>query len=234
MGVPEHLKTLLNNLYNNPQASVRTEFGDSEQFNIEKGFRQGCILPPYLFNLYGERIIRESNVEHADGVKLRGLNVTNLRYADDTTLLATSINATKEMLTNFKEESLKAGLSLNIKKTKVMFMKEREKLIIGDEEIEEVEKMIFWGAEIERTATCSADFKRRIAMGRTAVARLTSVWRDKHIKLESKIRLLETLVFSIVLYGSESWVINKNKRKGIYSFEIWCYKRNLRIPWTQM
>ena len=234
MGIPEHLIVLLNNLYNEQQASVRTEFGDSEHLKIEKGVRQGCILSPYLFNLYAERIMREIDLEqYANGVKLGGLNITNLRYADDTTLLATTIKDMKEMLTNLKKASMKAGLSLNIKKTKVMFMGESEKLTIDGEEIEKVEKMVFLGAEINRTATSSADIKRRIALGRTAVAKLATVWKDNHINQKTKIKLLETLVFSIVLYGSESWVINKIERKRIDSFELWCYRRVLRIPWTK-
>lgn len=112
MGFPEHLIHLLHNLYDNQEAVVRTEFGDTENFGIGKGVRQGCILSPSLFNLYAERVMREAGVEESEaGIMIGGRKLNNLRYADDTTLLATKIPDLQSLIVNVQQASEKAGLS---------------------------------------------------------------------------------------------------------------------------
>ena len=127
MGVPEHMVQVIRSLYANHEAKVRTEYGDTESFSIGKGVRQGCVLSPYLFNLYSEYIMRQANLEELDiGVKMGGRKINNLRYADDTTLLAESKEERIQLVTNVKEKSAQAGLYLNLKKTKVMSTEEIE------------------------------------------------------------------------------------------------------------
>ena len=121
MGIPDHLTCLLRSLYAGQEATVRTGHGTMDWFQIGKGVRQGCILSPYLFNLYVEYIMRNTGLEEAqDGIKIARRNISNLRYADDTTLMAESKEELKSLLMKVKEESGKVGLKLNIQKTKIM------------------------------------------------------------------------------------------------------------------
>ena len=120
MGIPDHLTCLLRNLYAGQEATVRTGHG-TDWFQIGKGVRQGCILSPCLFNLYAEYIMRNAGLEETQaGIKIAGRSINNLRYADDTTLMAESEEEIKSLLMKVKEESETAGLKLNIQKTKIM------------------------------------------------------------------------------------------------------------------
>ena len=119
--IPDHLTCLLRNLYASQEATVRTKHETRDWFQIRKGVRQGCILSPCLFNLYAEYIMRNAGLEEAQaGIKIAGRNINNLRYADDTTLMAESEEELKSLLMKVKEESEKVGLKLNIQKTKIM------------------------------------------------------------------------------------------------------------------
>jgi len=118
MGIPDHLTCLLRNLYAGQEATVRTGHGKTDWFQIGKGVHQGCILSPCLFNSYAEYIMRNAGLDEAQaGIKIAGRNINNLRYADDTTLIAESEEEPKGLLIKVKEESEKAGLKLNIQKT---------------------------------------------------------------------------------------------------------------------
>ena len=121
MGIPDHLACLLRNLYAGQEATVRTGHGTTDWFQIGKRVRQGCILSPCLFNLYAEYIMRNTGLEEAQaGIKIAGRNINNLRYADDTTLMAASEEEPNNLFMKVKEESEKTGLKLNIQKTKIM------------------------------------------------------------------------------------------------------------------
>ena len=121
MGIPDHLTCLLRNLYAGQEATVRPGHGTTDWFQIGKGVRQGCILSPCLFNLYAEYIMRSTGLEEAQaGIKIAGRHINNLRYAEDTTLMAESEKELKSLLMKVKEESEKIGLKHNIQKTKIM------------------------------------------------------------------------------------------------------------------
>ena len=121
MGIPDHLTCLLRNLYAGQEATVRTGHGTIDWFQIGKGVRQGCILSPCLFNLYAEFIMRNAGLDETQaGIKIARRNINNLRYADDTTLMAESEEELKSLLMKVKVESEKVGLKLNIQKTKIM------------------------------------------------------------------------------------------------------------------
>ena len=121
MGIPDHLTCLLRNIYAGQEATVETGHGTTDWLQTEKGVRQGCILSPCLFNLYAEYIMRNAGLEEAQaGIKIAGRNINNLRYAEDTTLMAKSEEELKSLLMKVKEESEKVVLKLNIQKTKIM------------------------------------------------------------------------------------------------------------------
>ena len=148
MGIPDHLTCLLRNLYAGQEATVRTGHGKTDWFQIEKGVRQGCILSPCLFNLYAEYIVRNAGLEEAQaGIKIAGRNLNNLRYADDTTLMAESEEELKSLLMKVKEESGKVGLKLNIQKMKIMASGPITSWQIDGETVETVADFIFGGLQ---------------------------------------------------------------------------------------
>ena len=143
MGIPDHLTSLLRNLYAGQEATVRTGHGTTDWFQIEKGVRQGCILSPCLFNLHAEYIMQNAGVDEAQaGIKIASRNVNNLRYADDTTLMAES-EELKSLLMKAKEESEKSGLKLNIQKIKIMASGTITSWRIDGETMETVTDFIF-------------------------------------------------------------------------------------------
>ena len=148
MGIPDHLTCLLRNLYAGQEATVRTGHGPTDWFQIGKGVRQGCILSPYLFNFYAEYIMRNAGLEEAQaGIKIAGRNINNLRYADDTNLMAESEEELKSLLMKMKEESGKVGLKLNIQKTKIMASGPITSWEIDGETVENSVRLYFLGSK---------------------------------------------------------------------------------------
>ena len=133
LGIPEHLITLIKNLYTGQEATVRTEFGNTEWFKIGKGVRQGCILSPYLFSVYSENIMRTAGIEDMSGISIGGRRLNNLRYADDTTLIAKSKEELSALIQQVKIASEAAGLMLNVKKTKIMATEDVQEFKVGSE-----------------------------------------------------------------------------------------------------
>ena len=144
MGIPDHCTCLLRNLYAGQKATVRTGHGTTDWFQIRKGVHQGCILSPCLFNLYAEYIMRNARLDEAQaGIKIAGRNISNLRYADDTTLMAESQQELKRLLMKVKEKSEKVGLKCNIQKTKIMASGPITSWQIDGETMETVRDFIF-------------------------------------------------------------------------------------------
>ena len=144
MGIPDHLTFLLRNLYAGQEATVRIGHGTTEWFQIGKGVLQGCILSPCLFNLYAEYLMRNAELEEAQaGIKIAGRNINNLRYADDTTLMAESEEELKSLLMKVKEESEKAVLKLNIQETKIKASGPITSWQVDGETVET--ETLFWG-----------------------------------------------------------------------------------------
>ena len=149
MGIPDHLICLLRNLYASQKATVRTGHGTTDWFQIGKGVRQGCILSPCLFNLYAEHIMRNAGLDEAKaGIKTAKKNVNNLRYADDTILMAESEEELKSLLMKVKEKSEKAGLKLNIQKTKIMASGPITPWQIDGKTMDTVADFLFGGSKI--------------------------------------------------------------------------------------
>ena len=156
MGIPDQLTCLLRNLYAGQEATVRTGHGTTDWFQIGKGVRQGCILSPWLFNLYAEYIMRISGLDEARaGIKIAGRNINNLRYTDDTTLMAEREEELKSLLMKVKEESEKVVLKLNIQKTKVMAAGPITSWQIDGETVETVAAFVFLGSKITADGDCT-------------------------------------------------------------------------------
>ena len=176
MGIPDHLTCLLRNLYADQEATIRTGHGTTGWFQIGKGVHQDCILSPCLFNLYAEYIMRIAGLEEAQaGIKINGRNINNLRYADDTTLMAESKEELKSLLMKMKEEREKVGLNLNIQKTKIMACSPITSRQIDGETVKTVSDFIFLGSKITADGDCSHEIKRRLLLGRKVMTNLESI-----------------------------------------------------------
>ena len=162
------------------------------------------------------------------GIKIAGKNVRNLRYTDDTTLMAESKEELKSLLIKVKEKNEKAGLQLNIQKAKIMASGPITSRQIDGETVETVSDSILGGSKITADGDCSHEIKRCLLLGRKAMTNLDS--RD--ITLPTKICLVKAMVFPVVMYGCERWTIKTAERQGIDAFELWCWRRLLRVPWT--
>ena len=180
MGIPDHLIRLLRNLYASQEATVRTGHRTTDWFKIRKEVHQGCILPPCLFNLYAEYITRNAGLDEAQaGIKIAGTNINNLRYADDTILMAES-EELKSRLRKVKEESEKVGLKLNIQKTEIMASGPITSWQIDGETLETVTDFIFGSSKITTEGDCSHEIKRRVLLGRKAMTNLESILKSRH------------------------------------------------------
>ena len=224
MGIPDHLICLLRNLYAGQEATVTTGHGTTDWFQIGKGVCQGCILSPCLFNFYAEYIMRNAGLEETQaGIKIARRNINNLRYADDTTLMAESEEELKSLLMKVKVGSEKVGLKLNIQKTKIMASGPITLWQIGGETVETVSDSIFWRAgKSIQLVICSHEIKRRLLLGRKIVHHLDNIFKSRDITLPTNIRLVKAMVFKVVMYGCESWAVNKAEHQKIDVFELWC------------
>ena len=230
MGIPDHLTCLLRNLYAGQEATVRTGHETTDWFQIGKGVRQGCILSPCLFNLYAEYIMRNNGLEEAQArIKIAGRNINNLRYADDTTLMSESEEGLKSLLMKVKWESEKVGLELNIQKTKITVSGPITSRQIDGETVSD---FIFWGSKITADGESSHEIKRCLLLGRKVITNLDSILKSRNIILSTKVCLVKAMVFLVVMYGCESWTIKKAEPQRIDVFELWCWRRLLRVPWT--
>ena len=208
--MPDHLTCLLRNLYAGQEATVRTGHGTTDWFQIGKGVYQSYILSTCLFNLYVEYIMINAGLDEAQaGIKIEGRNISNLRYADDTTLMAESEEELKSLLMKVKEESEKVGLKLNIQKTKVMSSGLITSWQIDGETMETVRDFIFRGSKITADGDCSHEVKRCLLFGRKVMISLDSIFKSRNITLPTKVCPVKTMVFPVVMYGCESWTIKK-------------------------
>ena len=210
MGIPDHLICLLRNLYAGQEATVRTGHGTTDWFQIGKGVCQGCILSTYLFNFYAEYIMRNAGLEEAQaGIKIAKRNINNLRYADDTTLMAESEEELKSLLVKVKKESEKVGLKLNIQKTKIMASGPITSWQIDGGTVETVADFIFLGSKITADGDCSHEIKRCLFLGGKVMTNLDSTLKSRDITLPTKVHLIKAMVFPVVRYGCESWTTKK-------------------------
>ena len=177
--------------------------------------------------------MRNAGLEEAQaGIKIARININNLRYADNTTFLAVSKEELKSLLMKVKEESEKVGLKLNIQKTKIMASGPTTSWQIDEETVETVTDFILGGFEIIADGDYSHENKRRLLLGRKSMTNRDSILKSRDINLPRKIHLVKTTVFLVVMYRYESWTIKKAECRRIDAFELWCWRRLLRVPWT--
>ena len=206
---------------------------DMEQQTDSKSGMEYVVLSPCLFNLYAEYIMRNTGLDEAQArIKIAGRNINNLRYAEDTTLMAESEEELKSLLMKVKEESEKVGLKLNIQKTKIIASSPITSWQIDGETMETVADFILGGSKITADGDCSHEIKRCLLLGRKVMTNLDSILKSRDITLPAKVRLVKVMFFPVAMYECETWTIKKAECRRIDAFELWCWRRLLRVPWT--
>ena len=165
------------------------------------------------------------------GIKIARRNITNLRYADDITIMAES-EELKSLLMKVKEESEKVGLKLNIQKTKIMDSSPITLWQIDGETVEAVSDFIFGGSKITADIDCTHEIERCLLLERKVMTNLEDILKSRDITLPTKVRLVKAMVFPVVMCGCESWTVKKAECQKMDAFELWCWRRLLRVPWT--
>ena len=174
--------------------------------------------------------MRNAGLEEAQGgIKITGRKINNLRYADDTTLMAESEEELKSLLMKVKEETERVGIKLNIQKTRIMASGPITSWQIDGETVAD---FIFLGSKITADGDFSHEIERCLLLGRKFRTTLDSILKSRDITLSTKVRLVKTMVFPVVMYGCDSWTIKKAEHQRMDAFELWCWRRLLRVPWT--
>ena len=166
------------------------------------------------------------------GIKIARRNINNLRYADDTTLIAESEDELNSLLLKVKEKSEKADLKFNIQKTKIMASSPITSWQIDGETVETVADFIFLGSKITEDGDCRHEIKRHLLLGRKVMTNLDSILKSRDITSLTKVRLVNAMVFPVVMYRCECWTVKKAECRRIDAFELWCWRTLLRVLWT--
>lgn len=228
---------IISNLYFNQTAHVKERNDLSEKIEIQRGVRQGCVLSPMLFNLYSEEIIQRALSEETAGVKVNGRPINNLRFADDTVVIAENMEDLQRLIDQIVESSEENGLTLNIRKTKFMLISKQqhpqENLRIHGEVVEKITKYKHLGTIVNENNDHSEEIRSRIGQARRVFNKMRGVFCTKELSLHLKIRLLRCYVFSVLFYGMEAWTLKKNMTDRMEAFELWAYRRILKISWVQ-
>ena len=175
--------------------------------------------------------MRSARLDEAQaGIKIARRNINNLRYADDTALMAQGEEDLKNLL--IKEESEKAGLKFNIQKTKVIASGPITSWQIDGETMKTVTDFIFLGSKITADGDCSNEIKKHLLLGRKPMTKLESILKSRDVTLPTNVCIVKAIVFPVVIYGCESWTIKKTEHQRIDAFELWCWRRLSRAPWT--
>ena len=226
---------VITNLYWHQITQIRIQDTVSDPLKIKRGVRQGCVLSPCLFNLYTEIIFRE--VAEMPGLRVGGRIINNIRYADDTVLLAESENDLQTLVDIIKTKSENYGLLMNVKKTKTMVFSKKEtvpsvNITINNNMVEQVKSFTYLGQLVTEDGRCEKEVRRRIGIAKSAFAKYNSILTSRQISFATRIRFAQCYIWSTLLYGCETWTLTKPLERHIAAFELWLYRRMARIPWT--
>ena len=235
IGVDQKDRRLLETLYWEQVAAVSIDGDLSEWINIKRGVRQGCVLSPDLFSLYTELIMRKVM---EGNFKVNGHTISDIRYADDTVLISDDEQNLQEMIVSLKNESEVRGLNINKQKTKLMvFSKSRNvpkcNIYLDNEKIKQVQEFEYLGSIITSDVKCDKDIKRRIAIAKKKFIEKKSIFTNSKVSIETRKRFLKCYIWSVLLYGSESWTISAEMKRKLEAMEMWCFRRMLKISWTE-
>ena len=220
MGPPDHLTCLLRNLYASQEA---TELDVEQQTGSKSGkeyVKAVYCHPAYLIYMQSTSCEMLGGMKHKLESRIARRNINNLRYADDTTLMAESKEEQKSRLMKVKEESEKVGLKLNIQKSKIKASSPITSWQVDEETMQTVRDFLFLGSKDTADGGCSHEIKSHLLLGRKAMTNLDSIFKSRDITFPTKICLVKTMVYPVVMYGCESWTIKKAERERIHAFEL--------------
>lgn len=228
---------LISNLYWHQRAEIRiSNAGTTEDFEIKKGVRQGCILSPMLFNLYVEKAFSESISDSPFGIRINGIPINNIRYADDTVILADSAQDLQSLLNQVNEESQRLGLKINITKTKFMIISRNDvphtQMHLNGENIEQVTQFKYLGCMINEKFDPDQEIRCRIEQARATFLKLRKFLTDKNLNFSLRYRMVKCYIWSVLLYGVETWTLKASIINKIEAFEMWILRRMLRVSWV--
>ena len=229
---------IIQQLYWNQRAEVKINKNlKTESVEIRKGVRQGCILSPLLFNLYLDKIFRSIQDSELFGIKVNGVKIWNLRYADDTALFASSVAELQKILTEIDKAGQQFGVKINAKKTKWMSIErtpgQNGPLIINGSKIEKVTKFKYLGSMINSKLDCDEETKIRCGIAKETFRKLRNVLIYTDMPLHLKIRVVQCYVIPVLLYGAETWSIKAVSIRRLEAIEMWFLRRLLKVPWIE-
>ena len=235
-GMEEGLIQIIQALYNNASSAVLLNSDIGDYFKTTVGVRQGCLLSPVLFNLFLEKIMRETLHNFNSTISIGGRTLSNLRFADDIDLMGGSKEELQELTDRLTERSGKYGMEVSSEKSKVMKNSASTtpvQVFMNGQQLEEVNAFKYLGATLTRDSRSTAEIKTRIAIATSTMAKLDKVWRSKDISFPTKMKLYRALALSTLLYGCESWTMTAETTKRVQSFETKCFRRMLGISWSE-
>ena len=226
---------LIENLYWNQTAAVRVGEELTEWQEIRRGVRQGCVLSPDLFNIYSEMIMRK--LEDLEGISVGGRNITNIRYADDTALIADSEAKMQALVNTLVMESERRGLKVNFSKTKVLVVRKGDEQIdarikIHSNNLEQVKSFSYLGSILTEDGRCDKEIKTRIGIAKDSFNKIENLVTNQNISVALRRRFVKAYAWSTFLYGCEAWNISKAMEKRIEALEMWFYRRMLKVSWV--
>lgn len=230
---------IIKNLYWNQVAVISSEGTTSEDIKIQRGVRQGCVLSPLLFNYYSEAIFKEALGNRKEGIIINGKIINNVRYADDTLIITDSTHDLQIILQEIDRVSREYGLKMNYKKTKYMVISKNPSchpntnIKVNSLLIERVKQYQYLGTWINDKHDQTMEIKVRIEKARNVFFKMKQLFTNPHLNLQLRLRMIKCYVIPVLMYGLESWTINKISMKKLQSFEMWIFRRALRISWTK-
>ena len=234
IGVDWKDRRLIAELYMNQEVTIRVNGEESSPGTIGRGVRQGCPLSPLLFNIYVEEMVNKALETVEDCITVGGCSLQAVRYADDQAMITSTEEGLQEMVTQLNNTSEQYGMKINIKKTKVMKigkLPSNLRISINGQILEQVTEFKYLGSVLCESGRCSKEIRTRIGMAKNAFMKRKELF-TRSINLNLKKRLVKSLVWSILLYASEAWTIMKSDINRLEAFEMWCWRRILKIKWT--
>jgi len=237
LGIDWRDRRLISALYMGQSANVRTEHGEAGPCVIGRGVRQGCLLSPQLFNIYAEAMMKEAMEDVEDGVHVGGHVIQAVRFADDQAMIASSVEGLQNIMTKLNNIVKNYKMKINEKKTKVMKIgrgeAEQVKIVINGNELEQVHQFKYLGSLLTEDGRSEREIKVRISMAKEAFEKHKKLLTENTINKNLRKRLIKTLVWSVLLYGSETWTMRKGDTDKLESCEMWMWRRMEKVTWRE-